>query len=153
MGVDSSISLLLAAVDLAVVKSITGAMRAADAASGKQFSITKIGPAPNPLIGCGIREDRYERRKHLLSTPVYEMRRHIHPTPRYEPRPVIRPTPRLEGEFPPPSPQPAPMKLGGPEAPWKSVPWKNPTSAPEKIKVIQRVHDKVQRGQIIDLFI
>ncbi len=153
VGLESNISLLVATFDLAIVKSITGAIRAADAASGKLSAATPLGPAPNPLIGRGISGDRYEHRKHLLAAPVYEQRRHIHPTPRYEPRPVIHPTPRVEGEFPAPSPSPAPMKLGGLEAPWKSVPWKNPTPAPEKIKVIQRVHDKVQRGQIIDLFI
>lgn len=153
MGLESNISLLVATFDLAIVKSIRDAIRTADLASGKQFPITAIGPSPNPLIGCGIRKDCYEDRKHFLAEPVYERRLHVHPTPVYEPREVIRPAPRVEVDCPPAPPECKPMKLGGLEAPWHSTPWKNPTPAPEKIKVVVRVNDKVQRGQIIDLFI
>jgi len=153
VGLESNISLLVATFDLAIVKSIRDAIRTADLASGKCFPVAAIGPAPNPLNCCHDRRDCFEHRKHFLSEPVYEPRRHIHPTPRYEPRPVIHPTPRVEAECPPPTPECKPMKLGGPEAPWHSTPWKNPTPAPEKIKVVVRVNDKVHRGQIIDLFI
>lgn len=156
VSLESNISLLVATLDLAVVKSIRDAIRTADLSSGKQFPVTAIGPAPNPLNGCGGAGDCYEHRRHIMPEPVYEPRRHYTPAPEFLPRPVIHPVPRVEPGCVPCPPVPhgcEPMKKCPIEPPWASVPWKNPTPAPDKIKVVVKVHDKDRRGQIIDLFI
>jgi len=152
VSVMSNISLLLAASDLAVVKSITSAMHAADVASGKGIPACALGPAPNHLPAARV--DCFEKRHHFLSTPVYEERKHFHPTPVYERRPVIHPTPRigLEKLVPAPS-EGAPATKLLPPPPWKMLPWNIPTKSPEIVKKVVRVNDKVRNGQFIDLFI
>ena len=153
MSLETNISLLVATLDLKMVKGIRDAIRTADIASGKCFPVTAIGPAPNCCLGRG--DDCFEHRRHIEPQPVYEPRRHIHPTPRYEPRPVIHPTPRIAAECKPMPvcPEVAPEHKLLPEPPWKCFPWKNPTPAPEFIKKIVQVNDKKHRGQILDLFI
>jgi hypothetical protein len=73
-------ALIVATFDLAVVRSIRGAIRAADIASGRGQPASGLGPAPNP---------QPQRRLHIHPEPVYEPRRHIHPYPKFEERTVV----------------------------------------------------------------
>ncbi len=152
MSIGSNIAALLAASDLAVVKSITGAMRAADIASGKGVAATALGPAPDtqrPLSGT----DRYETRRHITPTPVYERRMHITPTTFYERRPVIHPTEKFAPVQPAPLADATPAIKLLPPAPWHKPIWETPVAARPVIKKVVRMNDKPRSGQFIDLFI
>lgn len=143
MGLDSSINLIVAAMDLSLVRLVRDAMRTADNSAA--------GVASTHPAAC----DRFESRN-LHPTPVYEPRRVLHPTPRYEPRPVLHPTPRVE--CPPvdresdcePKPQ---AKTNPIQPPWKVMPWQNPPELPPVIKIVLKNPDVHRSGRLIDCFI
>jgi len=148
VGLEATASLLVAGLDLKLVQLLRGAMRAADAASGKCFPVAFIGPAPN----CDLLFIR--ARRVIDPTPRILPRVVIRPTPRILPRPVIHPTARFE---PPPSPVPAcpeqPPRCGhGLPPPWKSPAWNIPIPPKPTIKRIVHRTDVRNKGSLIDLF-
>ena len=150
----TNVSLLVATLDLRIVTSIRDAIRTADIASGKEFPITAIGPAPGPPLRY-VDADRFEQN-----------RRTFHPDPKIDPRPVFHPSPkfvpatvvhtasrRAVETLVPAQPEGAQATKLSIEPPWRSLPWKNPIPSPTEIKKVVYVHDKDHRGQILDLFI
>jgi hypothetical protein len=134
------VELIVAALDLKLVRLLRDAIRSADAA-GRKFG-------PSAAI---------EPRLRIHPEPRFEPRRVIHPTPRYEPRPVIHPRPRVE-EQPPINPPCEPVRCLPKlpalfQPPWRIMPWENPIPPAPKVKLnICRV-DVVSKGSLIDIFI
>jgi hypothetical protein len=152
VGLDSSISLLVATLDLQLVKSITSAMNAVNA-NGKCCDKAIDG------VPVSHKRDCFERRPVIEPTPRINPRKVYDPTPRIEPRPVIHPTPRVEEKqhcCPPPAPcEPAPCeKTKSPLLPpWKTLPCDVKEPAPVQIKMIVQRPDIHHKGSLIDLFI
>ena len=152
MGPTSRADLVVAGLDLQLVRLLRDAIRTADAASGKTSPIAFIGPAPTPPPpqGDGL----------LSPSPRFEPRPVIHPTPRFEPRPVIHPTPR-EGPAPllPPVDGERPRITPSPIEPvWKKLPPVQPdpinNELASKVKVIWRRPDLLSsKGSVLDVFI
>lgn len=144
-------NLLVAALDLNLVRLLRGAMRAADAQGA-------AGGSAAGGCGCGPAAT-YEPRPHVHPEPVIEPRPHLHPQLRIEPRPVLHPTPRVNTTLP--------IEQGGPvecievckarspiEPPWKVLPW--PVEGPRvtvKVKRIRPRTDIITKGSLIDCFI
>jgi len=141
---DSNIALVVAALDLKLVKLLRDAIRTTDLAGAKQNGA--IGPAPEILP-----------RRHIHPEPVYEARPHVHPTPKYEARPVIHPPPRVEVAPPiviPPTPQCESQRHKSPFVPpWKVMPWQNPPQPALKVKVLKLKPDIVRKGLLLDCFL
>lgn len=140
------VSLLVAALDLSLVRSIRSAMRAADLAAGG---------VPGPL---GTIQDRHTIHPQTVHEPEprIEPRKVIHPTPHFLPRPVIHPVERYE--ILPPVPVRAeqtehPVHLGAPlPPPWKQPIWETPIPPQPVIKVITLKPDIQNKGSLIDIF-
>src|SRR3954468_14883797 len=124
---ETQASLVVAAMDLEVVRLLRGAIRATDLSAGGQKG--PLGTIVSPLR---CRRDRF------CPDPTIEPRRRIQPTPRYEPRRVIHPTPRVapdaacpRGPLPPCPPVPVCKTAGeGPlPPPWRMPAWKIPVPA------------------------
>ena len=141
MGLEAAASLIVATLDLEVVRLIRGAIRAADIASGKGGGLT-----PTPII---------EPRVRIHPEPEILPRRRIHPTPHYEPRPVYHPTPRLELKpepalCEPPCPPRCPSPI---QPPWKQLVWQTPIPPRATLKVVQYKTDIPHKGSLLDVFI
>ena len=152
MGLDSSVGLVVATLDLQLVKLLRAAMQ--PGSGGPPGGLGSVRPQP-----------------------VVEPRRSIQPDPAFEPRPHVRPEPVFEAReklpYGPVGPDcraccapPVPMEpveksphSSSPiEPPWKVLPWEErPAPAPvrqvPKIKVIQVRPDIQCKGTVIDLFI
>jgi hypothetical protein len=147
---DSNVSMVVAALDLELVRLLRGAIRAADLASGQ-------GGAAGPFFGPAA---VIEPRPRHHPDPVIEPRQRIRPAPRFEPRPVVHPTLRLEVELneaarvapPPDACPPCPHKSALPP-PWKLAPWECPLPPRPLIKVNVRRTDIIHKGSLIDMFI
>ena len=148
MRLDSSVNLLVAALDLKLVQLVRGAMRAADAqghpGAGDLF-------VPSPVI---------EPRRRFHPEPAIEPRRHIRPEPRIEPRPVHRPDDASPSRCAPVVVvAPADTKSSGSpiQPPWKVLPWETPPAERprpvHKVKVVIGPPDMSSTGNVIDLFI
>ena len=149
MSLQSSASLIVASLDLKLVQLLRGAIRAADAASGKAAPIAFIGPAPT------FAARRLLLREILHREPRFEPRPVIHPTPRFLPRPAIHLTPRFE---PPPCPAPVTPEVAphcgcGLPPPWKMLVWNMPVESKVTIKRIMHLTDVHHKGSLLDLFI
>jgi hypothetical protein len=144
---------ILALSMLRQTRSVMGAIKQADIASGVPQPVVPIGPHPNKLGGRRLQDDKYEPR------------RVIEPEPRYLPREIIRQRPRVIACAPvckPPEPLP-PLDPACPEGtpvsrfkiqpPWKTLPWENPLPVQPIPKVVVRMIDKNHKGQMLDLFI
>ena len=145
---ENNASLIVAALDLQLVRLLRGAIRTADLSS-HHGDRGVFGPAA--VI---------EPRPRHHPDPLIEPRIRIRPTPRFEPRPVLHPTPRLEASrndaacaAPPPPECPPPGSPSLPlQPPWKVLPWERVPSPPPIVKinfVRPDIHDK---GSLIDLF-
>jgi hypothetical protein len=145
--------LILAVSMLRQTESVVNAIKQADIASGQPQPVVGIGPHPNRLGGRRLEEPKFEPRRHITPSPVYEPRLHIRQ------RPIVtvcppKPCPRDESQpLDPAIPEGTPVSSFKIQPPWKDFPWKNPTPAEPKPKVIVRLIDKSRRGQMIDLFI
>ena len=147
MALDARIDLLVAALDLKLVRLLRDAIRTTAEAAGRGQSVSGLGPAPNNFLG----------RRRIEPTPVIEPRKRIEPTPRIEPRTVIHLTPRVV-EPPPlvcPPAEPEKCRIGksGLVPPWKVLPWERPVEPAIIVKVIKRNPDIVRKGSLIDCFI
>ena len=143
MGLETTASLVVAALDLKLVQLLRQAIRTADQSSGA----ARVGEAH--FSGPGTS---------LHAAPHIEPRQRIHPTPRFEPRPVIHPTPRVDltiSQISPPASDPLspPKRNNSIEPPWKTVVWQIPTPPPAQVKVIIHRTDVAHKGSLIDLFI
>jgi hypothetical protein len=143
----SGISLLVAALDLKLVRSIRDAIRTADIHSGRTGPRGTFPPLePSP-------------RKQVEPEPRFEPRVVYHPTPRFEPRPVVhcRPIavePCDRQTLAPLEPEPQPCRTKCPlPAPWQESVWKTPIPAASEVKVHLHRTDVVHKGSLIDLFI
>ena len=150
MGADSIPSLLVAALDLQLVRSIRDAIRTADIESGRGQPASGLGPAPTLI----------ERRFRIEPEPEILPRKRIEPEPRIEPREVIRPADRYEPRderdlIPVPVECYKPCKKHTLEPPWKVLPWEQPLPCrvEPKVKVVVRPPDIVHKGSLIDFFI
>ena len=152
VGLESSVGLVVAALDLKLVRLVRAAMQPG------------VGPAG--AVGGTIRP-----------TPVIEPRRRIEPEPVIEPRQKYRPEPVFEprqrlggcglrcdcaGETAPAAPA-EPVEKGSRsvspiEPPWRVLPWEQPPESHRvrplrKIKVIPPRPDIHCKGSVIDIFI
>ena len=143
MDVASNVSLIVAALDLKLVRLLRGAM--ADNPHGQPVS--GLGPAPTNLS--------FGSRPRVEPEPRFEPRKRIEPTPHFEPRPVIRPEPRVEPPLceAPHEPE-MPSRLKSPiEPPWRVLPWEQPVQPAPKVKLTIVRPDVVSKGSLIDFFI
>jgi hypothetical protein len=140
----ADVGLIVAALDLQLVRLVRGAM--AGGAGGAPVS--GLGPAPNPAL--------LHARRRVEPEPRFEPRPVIHPTPRFEPRPVIHAAPRVELQpcEPPHEPE-VPVRAKSPiEPPWKVLPWEHPPEQPApRVKLAIYRPDVVSKGSLIDFFI
>jgi hypothetical protein len=151
VGLDGVASLIVASLDLELVRLIRGAIRVADLSSGKGVPASGLGPAPNP-----------EPRRHLNPEPVIEPRRHFHPEPTYEPRRVLQSSPRIEIKPPQvvyaiqpaePSEIPAPCHSRSPiKPPWRVLPWNQPLPPRPVFKIVVKRPDITHIGRSLNLF-
>lgn len=144
---ENNVSLVVAALDLHLVRLLRGAMRPADPS-----------PGPGGAGGFGPAAVIEHRPRHHPD-PLIEPRPRIRPTPRFEPRPVIHPAPRIEaslndaaGAAPrdssPPCPRGSPL-----QPPWKVLPWEQVPTPPPLLKINVVRPDIHHKGSLIDLFI
>ena len=146
VGLDSSINLIVATLDLQLVRLLRQSMAGAPT-----------------LDGGGAR-------RHIHPQPTIEPRPVHEPAPRIEPRKTIEPTPRFAPRPTvfvdvPPSSVPATTppvvcetsqteKTVSPlQPPWKTVPWEQPIPPAPKVKVVQYRPDIISKGSLIDFFI
>jgi hypothetical protein len=141
VSLESTVSLLVASLDLKLVQLVRGAMAVAD--------VNGRATAPPGCNGAGGR-DAFLPRRHIEPAPVYEPRRHIHP----EPRPLLQPATRLANETCDCAAYVAPAGSKSPiEPPWKVLPWENPPQPPPKIKfVLQRPDSARSKGVFVNVF-
>jgi hypothetical protein len=153
VGLDSSVNLVVAALDLKLVRLLRAAMRGGDCCPG---------PGCNRLIEP---EDRFEPRKRIHPEPLIEPRLHFRPEPFFEPRPVHHPA-EVVGVLPGeacPSPElpRADAKLPGSpiQPPWKVLPWQDARGELSRPRTVQKVKVLIGRpdislkGAVIDIFI
>ena len=153
VGLEAVASLVVASMDLELVRLLRGAMLVADL----QGAGCGIGGPGHPGHCCDRDDPRcdvYEPRRHIHPEPVYEPRRHIHPEPRVEPRPLLQPATRLANqgcdcpEYVAPAASKSPI-----EPPWKVLPWKNPPAPPPKVKYILHRPDIARsKGAFVNVF-
>jgi hypothetical protein len=132
---------IVAALDLKLVRLLREAMRGADAAAGKG----PLGTARRVLA------------RRVEPEPRIEPRHVIRPEPRFEPRPVVHPEPKLPAAPAPTAPPLEPEKPCKTESPirppWKVLPWQTPVQPAPKVKLIIRRPDIVSKGSLLDFFI
>jgi hypothetical protein len=156
MGLDSVASLVVASLDLQLVRLLRDAIRTTELSDN---CCCPLDPAGVP-IACPRPVE------HVQPEPVVEPTEHIHPTPIIEPRRVIHPRPQVlppdsavcppccTGEFVDPCAK-SPI-----EPPWKVLPWDPrggcapPAPPPAKVvKLVRRPPDIAHKGTLIDFFI
>ncbi|HRK30731.1 MAG TPA: hypothetical protein PLD59_06600 [Tepidisphaeraceae bacterium] len=138
----SNISLLVAAIDLQVVRLIRGAM-----ADG------------GPSAGCGDGDcARIGPRRSVTPEPEIHPRFAITPEPEIEPRIVVHPDPAIErtptlyaGPTEPEHRRDLPNPI---QPPWAVLPWEQPLPPPpatEVVKLIRYRPDRFRRGVLVDV--
>ena len=141
----ASASLIVASLDLQLVRLLRAAMKNADDAS-VSIGGSSLRPAAT-----------FERRRVVHPEPRYEPRRVIHPEPRYEPRRVEHVQKICPDLIPSCSatcaPEPCHITKSPIDPPWKKLPWQNAPTPPPVIKVVVRISDIASAGTIIDCFI
>jgi hypothetical protein len=148
VGLESSVNLVVAALDLNLVRLLRRAMNGGHAPCG-------------PLDGA-CRPAGFEPRRRHEPEPVIEPRKRVEPAPYFEPRRRIHPRPELA--VPPPqlapaAPAEAATRPSSPiEPPWKVLPWERGADFPpprpvRKIKVFVTRPDSYCKGSVLDLFI
>ena len=150
MSIDARVDLLVAALDLKVVRLVRDAIRTTELSAGG---------VPGPL-GTIVSPLRLEARRRIEPELLIEPRVVYHPTPYIEPRPVIHPTPTYapapvcQPPCEPPTQPEDPCRPHSPiQPPWRVLPWKIPSQPPPKVKVVVIRPDIVSKGSLIDFFI
>lgn len=156
MGLEAVSSLLVAASDLALVRSIRGAIRAADEAVGSFASKpAEASYSPQP--------SRASDTVTLTPEVRYAPRPVIHPTPRIEPRPVVHTadrTPVVDPSMRPgdcsvttlSKPLPPPWREGMVKVGETYGPGHVGMDARNGVKITVRRADSYLRGVMIDFF-
>jgi hypothetical protein len=145
-SLQTSVSLIVATLDLTLVKLLRSAIRTADISGAKEKGSSLLSPAAS-----------------------FEPRRVIHPEPRYEQRHLLHPpstrtvrtVERLAAPLPPLQPPCITLCLpdtshGTPSPirpPWLILPWENPAPPAKVIKVFVHPPDNTHKGSLIDCFI
>ena len=149
MGLDTQANLVVAAMQLGVVRSLRDAIRTADLSSGRMKAATDLGPAPSP-----------EPRAHLTPEPIVEPRRRLHPEAITEPRRTYSASAQIdrrsnvETSTCEPSSEPTRTTHKSPiQPPWAILPWQTPTPPRPVIKVIVHKVDVAHKGSLLDMFI
>ena len=150
MDLGTQASLVVATLDLQLVRLIRGAIRAADIEGGKFGSPCGVPPCAS---NDGVRN--------AISRP----RDRFTPTPRFEPRPVHQPTPRFEPRLvyhdrididvaasDTSSPVAHPVNRSPLPAPWQMPVWNLPIQPAAKVKVHIHRTDVHNKGSLLDLF-
>jgi hypothetical protein len=151
VGLDSSVGLIVATLDLQLVRLLRAAMRHGEVGPGDDMRLIHPEPVIRPRHRAG-------------PEPIIEPRPHVRPEPMFEPREKLRadgiPVACCDSIAPftcaepveKASPSSSPI-----EPPWKVLPWEDrPIPAPRpprKIKVIVTRPDSYCKGSVIDLFI
>ena len=152
MSLGADVSLIVAGLDLKLVRLLRGAM----AGQLSAFGLNGVGAGPLGTRHIGPRP-------RIEPEPRFEPRKRIEPEPRFEPRKVIHPQPGIEPGPCHPAPCQAPHEPEMPlrtrsplEPPWRVVPWK-PSAPPAqplpKVKLLIARPDVVTKGTLIDFFI
>lgn len=147
MRLESTVNLLVATLDLNLVRLVRGAMRAADA---------NAAPGGDQLIVPG---PTVAPRRRFHPDPVIEPRRHLHPGPVFEPRPAHQREQVGAQQCPaePVAPAVAKPSASPIQPPWKVLPWENPPAElprpVHKVKLVVGPPDMSSKGNVIDLFI
>lgn len=157
MGLEAVASLVVATLDLQVVRLLRDAIRT-----------TELSGQTPPLDPAGVPVDGPPPPvRHLHPEPVVEPTRHLHPPPIVEPREVIHLAPRILPPNPigcPPCDGADPCARDGHkspvEPPWKVVPWdprfaaaRQPPAPAKVVKLVIRPPDSSHKGTLIDFFI
>jgi hypothetical protein len=145
-SLETSVSLIVATLDLTLVKLLRSAIRTADISGAKDKGSSLLAPAA-----------------------VYEPRRVLHPEPRYEQRhalplphcSTVRTVEHIAKPLPPLEPPyiticlpetsaitPSPIR-----PPWMTMPWENREPLAKVIKVFVYPPDITHKGSLIDCFI
>jgi hypothetical protein len=157
VGLDSVASLVVASLDLQVVRLLRDAIRTTELSDNRRRG---------PLDAAGVPAEVPRPVEHIHPVPVVEPVEHIHPQPILEPRRVIHQRPEV---LPPDAAVCPPCCTGAfvdpcakspIEPPWKVLPW-DPRGgcaplSPPPAKVVKRVirpPDIVHKGTLIDFFI
>lgn len=149
MDLGTQASLIVATMDLELVRLIRGAIRAADLAGGK------VGALGLPLSrnGAGVLNAVALPRDRFEPAPRFEPRKTIHPTPRFEPRPVYHD--RIDIDVTPSdisSPLVHSVNRSPLPAPWQMPVWNLPVQPAPKVKVHIHRTDVHNKGSLLDLF-
>lgn len=147
VGLEANVNLLVAGLDLQLVRLLRGAMAAADAGASSGHGGTLTAAA------------RFEPRRQIHPTPQFLPRPVLHPTPRFEARAVYHPAPRFQTQaaFNADAPiellpkEPASAALLPP--PWRIQPWQQPAPLRPVVKVHITRPDIVTKGSLLDFFI
>ena len=150
MDLAATASLAVAALDLALVQDIIGAIRAADtgAAASNSNPLTPLPTLQSPRHIYA--PDIYEKQATVQSDPTYAPRKVIHPSPRFDAvdstRLALQPTSDNSVEKAHHAACPV-------QAPWAVLAWQIPTPLRSIIKVVQFRTDINTKGTLIDTFI
>lgn len=142
--------LVVAALDLQLVRLVRDAIRTADIAGGKVGSFGRLPlGVPVPVNVVALPRDRFEPAPHI------ESRKTIHPTPRFEPRPVFHERIDIgvsasdtseKAELAAVDRTPLPP-------PWRMPVWNLAIQPASKVKVHIHRTDVHNKGSLIDLFL
>jgi hypothetical protein len=144
-------SLIVAALDLQVVRLLRAAIRSADL----QSLADRQAPAATAARSA-------ERSSHRCCDFYCDSRRYVCPKPVYAPRRVLHPTPRIDLHCAPrlaldrheKVAEPATAATPSPiQAPWKTLAWKDTPRVTMKVKMVQHRTDIINKGSLIDYFI
>jgi hypothetical protein len=144
----ASVSLIVASLDLQLVRLIRGAMRVADMQGGGGTGGLPLASTVNRDIQP---QPKLKQHQQIEPRPVF------HPTPYFAPRPVIHPQPRVVNPPPvacaPVEPEKEPRSHCPIQPPWKLLPWQTPIPPRPVIKTVVHRTDVVNKGSLIDMFI
>jgi hypothetical protein len=135
-------NLIVASLDLQLVRLLRGAMLAADLAGAEAGSPCSAIPS-----AASAPRDRFE------PTPRFEPRKVHHPTPRFEPRPVFHDRIDIDvAASDTSSPAQRSSDHGPLPAPWQQPVWNLPLQPAPMVKVHIHRTDVHNKGSLIDLF-
>ncbi|MBC7784439.1 MAG: hypothetical protein H7144_11425 [Burkholderiales bacterium] len=146
----TQVSLIVASLDLQMIKSIRGAINANLPKTGPLGTIPADANPATPRPHVKFQSD-------TGASPTIAPRQVIHPTPHFEPRPVIHPEPRVVDapQHCAISPeQSASLAKSNPiKPPWRVIPPVIPDVVIIQTKVMQQKVDVIHKGTLLDLFI
>jgi hypothetical protein len=152
VGIESSVGLIVASLDLQLVRMLRRAMQGAGGAAPSPLHLVHPPPTVEP-------------RKRTGGEPVVEPRPRVRPEPAFDPRPTLHGRATASdccaGCAPLATAAPAERATAPSspvEPPWKVLPWERgheppPARPVRKIKVFVSRPDSFCKGSVLDLFI